>query len=382
MYSLLKPLLFQMDPERAHHLITGSLAALHRLPGSGALIRAQYKTTSPRLRQQLCGMQFDNPVGMAAGFDKSGALYPLLGDLGFGFVESGTFTALAQPGNPRPRLFRLPAQKALINRMGFNNAGAAAVRRLIRRQKRTIPRGLNLGKSKVAPLEDAVADYCASLALLADQADYIAINVSSPNTPGLRQLQAGSALKELLVAIQDQLRELARKQSEPARPLFVKLAPDLSNAELDELVDLAVQLQLDGLILTNTTLDHSRVAPERDTQGGLSGPLLHNRALECVRRASVRSAGRLILIGVGGITTAADAIERLAAGASLLQFYTAYIYEGPGLPRRLNRGIDQFMQQNGLQQISDLIGLEHRDPQRWQLIRPGGEAAGLIQQHA
>jgi len=291
-------------------------------------------------RVRALGLDFPNPIGLAAGFDKDAIGYEALGALGFGFVEVGTLTAEPQPGNPMPRLFRLPKDRALINRMGFNNRGSAEAVARLKRPHETIV-GVNIGKTKVVPEEEAIGDYVASAGRLGPFADYVVVNVSSPNTPGLRDLQATDKLRPLLGAVREALNEAS-----PARrvPLLVKIAPDLADEDLDALADLALELGLDGIIATNTTIrrdglrsDASEV--ERCGAGGLSGPPLRERSLEVLKRLRARIGDRLVLISVGGIETAEQARERIEAGATLVQIYTAFIYEGPGLPSRLAKGI-------------------------------------------
>lgn len=336
-YSLLKPLLFRMDPERAHESVADRMKTLASLPGGPAILRSLFEVSSPRLEQDGLGLHFPNPIGMAAGFDKSGELYPFLSHMGFGFVESGTFTAHPQPGNPKPRLFRFPEHQALVNRMGFNNAGSEAVAHTIAHQARRLVRGINLGKSKVTPVEAATDDYLQSLSRLQPFADYIAINVSSPNTPGLRSLQEASKVRSLLEAV--------KKAMRPGLPLFVKLAPDLSDRDLDATLDAVRAAHTDGLILTNTTLDKSSVPAASGMEGGLSGRPLTDRSTAIIRRAYRHTSGRLPIIGVGGIFSGEDALAKIRAGASLVQLYTGYIYEGPMLPARICRTLDRYLSQ-------------------------------------
>lgn len=336
---LLRPLLFRIDPETAHEITTGLGRHALSAPGAGRLLRRMCVYSSPRLEQTLAGVKFPNPVGLAAGFDKTGALYEFLALLGFGFIESGTFTALAQDGNPRPRLFRYPEYRALVNRMGFNNPGSERAREILAAARRSVPLGVNIGKSKVTELKDATRDYLLSLDRLYEFADYIAVNVSSPNTPGLRNLQSRAALRELVGPLCERIQNLALRRGETPRPLFLKLAPDLSDDELDEAAAEAPASGAAGLILCNTTIDRSR-APGATESGGLSGAPVRERCLEVIRRVRAQSAPDLILIGVGGISSGADAVAALEAGADLIQVYTGFIYEGPLLPHRLNAAID------------------------------------------
>ena len=339
--SLVKPLLFRLDAERAHHLVFDNLRRAARMPGALAALRALYDYRHPSLERTVFGLHFVNPVGLAAGFDKDAVLTDELGALGFGFVEIGTVTPRPQPGNAAPRLFRLPQDAALLNRMGFNNDGAAAAaERLRRRSNRRLLIGGNIGKNKDTPNERAAADYLAAYEALADVVDYFVVNVSSPNTPGLRDLQEKKPLIELLQAVQ------ARNLARPApRPLLLKIAPDLSDAQLDDILEIARETRLAGLVATNTTV--ARPATLRTPAatvaalgaGGLSGQPLRARATAVIRYLHERSHGELPIIGAGGIHSAQDALEKLAAGASLVQLYTGFIYEGPGLVRKINEAL-------------------------------------------
>ncbi len=338
--ALVKPLLFNLDAERAHHLVFDNLRLAAQVPGVPALLRLLYQYQHPSLAREVFGLKFPNPVGLAAGFDKNAGLTDELATLGFGFVEIGTVTPRPQPGNPAPRLFRLPQDQALVNRMGFNNDGAAAVAaRLARRRNRQLLIGANIGKNKDTPNAEAAADYVACFEALADVVDYFVVNVSSPNTPGLRQLQEKKPLISLLQQVQ--ARNLARPTP---RPLLLKIAPDLTNAQLDDILEIAQETQLSGLVATNTTI--GRVGLRTSTAqvaalgaGGLSGPPLRARATEVIRYLCQRSHGLLPIIGAGGIHSAADAAEKLAAGATLVQLYTGFIYEGPALVSRINRSL-------------------------------------------
>ena len=345
MYSFLfSTVLTRIDPERAHHL---AFVVIQRMPllGIGSLVR-RFTRPDPRLRVSALGLQFDSPFGVAAGFDKDGNAIRGLGQLGFGHVEVGTITARPQPGNPRPRLFRLVPDRAVVNRMGFNNDGAQVVAdRLARRGRR--PQGpvlgINIGKTKVVPEDDeaaVLADYGLSTRLLAPHADYLVVNVSSPNTPGLRSLQAVERLGPLL----GHVRRVADEVTTARVPLLVKIAPDLADDDVLAVADLALQIGLDGVVATNTTIsrDGLRSRPDQVAEvgaGGLSGRPLRARSLEVLRLLRARVGPDLTLVGVGGVTTAADARERLAAGADLLQAYTAFVYGGPLWPRRLVRGL-------------------------------------------
>lgn len=332
LYGPIKSLLFSLPPEAAHSLALGSLGAFRPLLPlfSPFLIKKD-----ARLSRKVFGLTFPNPIGLAAGLDKKGELADAWGALGFGSAELGTFTALAQEGNPKPRVHRYPEQEALINRMGFPNPGAEAVARRLRDLRDpgtwpSIPIGINIGKSKVTPLEGAVDDYLASLSHLLPYADYIAVNVSSPNTPGLRKLQEAKPLKRLLTAI---------VKASKGKPVLLKLAPDLSGTALKEAANAALSSRCSGLIATNTTLSREGLPPGSHPEGGLSGKPLAGLAERKLKELAKFTRGRVPLVAVGGIFTAEDARKRLEEGASLVQVYTSYIYEGPGLPARLCRGL-------------------------------------------
>jgi len=337
--SLLKPLLFQLDAEQAHHLVIDGLKRSTRVPGTTALLRALYDYQHPILEREVFGLKFKNPVGLAAGLDKNAQVTDELGALGFGFVEIGTVTPRPQSGNPTPRLFRLKPDEALINRMGFNNEGVAAVAARLRQRRSRVIIGGNIGKNKDTPNEQAADDYVACVNELADTVDYFVVNVSSPNTPNLRQLQE----KEPLIRLLQQVQETNRAQSTP-RPLLLKIAPDLTNGQLDDIVMIARETQLSGLVATNTTIDRAGLRTSTDTlttigAGGLSGRPLRQRANEIIRYLHRSLDGELPIIGIGGIHSAADAQEKLAAGASLVQLYTGFVYEGPALVKRINQAL-------------------------------------------
>ena len=352
-YRALFRTVFQgMDPERAHRLGFGAIRAAAVLPGAGAALRTALGPRDPALRVEALGLEFPGPFGLAAGFDKNALAIDGLAALGFAFVEVGTVTGKAQPGNAAPRMFRLLLDRCLINRMGFNNDGANVVAaRLARRRARLERRarrgggapvilGVNIGKTKLVPEAEAVADYVYSATQLAPYADYLAVNVSSPNTPGRRSLQAVEVLGPLLVAV----REAADAAAGRRVPLLVKIAPDLADEDVDAVADLAVRIGLDGIIATNTTIGReglrtSAAEVEACGAGGLSGPVLLPRALAVMRALRARVGPEMTLVGVGGITTAEDARAFLDAGASLLQGYTGFIYEGPFWAARIHRGL-------------------------------------------
>jgi dihydroorotate dehydrogenase len=359
MYEHLRPLLFTLDAEAAHHLATHFLSAVEALPPARAAWARRFHVADPRLKVNLFGLEFPNPVGLAAGFDKDGEFPRALAALGFGAVEVGTVTALPQPGNPAPRMFRLPADRGLINRMGFNNHGAAALAERLRGKKLPVPLGINLGKSKVTPNEDALADYLTSLEHLYALADYVVVNVSSPNTPGLRALQDREPLQKLLAGVQRRLAE----RTQPKKPLLLKIAPDLSDAQLDDIVALLAATPVEGIIATNTTIGRGGLAtPAAEVAamgaGGLSGAPVRARSTEVIRRLYTATRGKLPIVGVGGIFTAEDAIEKLKAGASLVQVYTGFIYGGPMTVRRINEGLVAYLDKHGVTSVADLVGTE------------------------
>ncbi|WP_030175602.1 quinone-dependent dihydroorotate dehydrogenase [Spirillospora albida] len=342
MYRLLFSLVIGRVPaETAHHLTMRLLRAIQAVPGAAPLLRRLLAPRDPALAVHALGLDFPSPLGLAAGFDKDATVFEALGAFGFGHVEIGTLTGRPQPGNPRPRMFRLPRDRALINRMGFNNEGSSsAADRLRRRRRPGMVVGVNIGKTKAVPEAEAAADYVASTERVAPHADYLVVNVSSPNTPGLRNLQAVEHLRPLLTAVRE-----AADRSAPRRvPLLVKIAPDLADDDIDAVADLALDLGLDGIIATNTTISRDGLAsaPAATKEaGGLSGAPLKARSLEVLRRLHARTGDRLTLISVGGIETADDAWERIRAGATLVQAYTGMIYGGPFWAHRMNRGLSR-----------------------------------------
>jgi dihydroorotate dehydrogenase len=334
-------LLRHLPPEAAHAAGFWLIRAAASVPGVAWVLRRVLGPRDPVLRVHALGLDFPGPLGLAAGFDKDGRGVTGLAALGFGFIEVGTVTARPQPGNPKPRMFRFPAERALVNRMGFNNAGAAALAARLRALRGPRPVvGVNIGKTKVVPDEQAIADYVTSARLVADVADYVVVNVSSPNTPGLRVLQAADKLKPLLSAVREALDEASPRRRVP---LLVKIAPDLADPDIDAIADLALDLGLDGIIATNTTVSreglHDTAAVADAGAGGMSGAPLKARALDVLRRLHARTGDRLVLIAAGGIETPDDAWARLQAGATLVQAYTAFIYEGPLWPSRLQAGL-------------------------------------------
>ncbi|HTW11977.1 MAG TPA: quinone-dependent dihydroorotate dehydrogenase [Solirubrobacteraceae bacterium] len=356
----------RLDPERAHDLAFGVLDPLTARPRPRAWLRRLTTPDDELIRVSALGLTFPSPLGVAAGLDKNAQHFQALGALGFGHVEVGTVTPQPQEPNPRPIIARLPADRALLNRMGFPNDGVAAVsRRLARRSGETIV-GVNIGKNRGTDVEAAQSDY-REAARIAAAADYLVVNVSSPNTPGLRALQAGESLRPLLQGIRE---ELARSPDTAGKPLLVKIAPDLGDDELDAVADLALELDLAGIVATNTTLrrDGLRTPPEKVARvawpegGGVSGAPLKQRSLEVLVRLAARTDGRLTLISVGGIESADDVWERILAGASLVQAYTGFIYGGPGWPRRINFELARRVWETGAGSIQELVGTGHRRP--------------------
>ncbi|MEH2124997.1 quinone-dependent dihydroorotate dehydrogenase [Nostoc sp.] len=368
----ISPLLFNViktDPEWLHQQTIRSFSWLSQRnispPASWVNHRLQKSLClyDSRLEQNLFGLNFPNPVGLAAGFDKDGVAAGIWSNLGFGFAELGTVTFHAQPGNPRPRLFRLPLDKAALNRMGFNNSGAAVMAARLEQGKyelsQAIPIGINLGKSKITPLETAAQDYLDSFRLLKDLGDYFVVNVSSPNTPGLRSLQDASMLSAIL--------DLLQQENTAHKPIFVKIAPDLSWEAIADIINLAKTYQLAGIIATNTTIrrdglktqviDQTGKSPQEEA-GGISGEPLRDRSTEVIRFIWQQTQGEMPIIGVGGIFTGEDAWEKITAGASLIQVYTGWIYEGPMMVRRILAGLLSKLEQSGLNSINEAVGLQ------------------------
>ncbi|WP_413174543.1 quinone-dependent dihydroorotate dehydrogenase [Anabaena azotica] len=373
--AVISPFLFTLvktDPEWLHQQTLRSFIWL-----SDASYKPSSRWLKSRLQQSLClydtsleqnlfGLKFPNPVGLAAGFDKDGVGASVWPSLGFGFAELGTVTYHAQPGNPPPRLFRLPLDKAALNRMGFNNSGADAMARRLtssnQEESRLIPIGINLGKSKITPLAAAAEDYLESFRLLKDLGDYFVVNVSSPNTPGLRSLQDAAMLGHIL--------ELLQTENKSQKPLFVKIAPDLEWDAIADIINLAQTYKLAGLIATNTTISREGLktpiiektgkTPQEEA-GGISGAPLRDRSTEVIRYIYQQTQGQIPIIGVGGIFNAEDAWEKITAGASLIQVYTGWIYEGPMMVRRILTGLLTKLEQNGLNSISDAVGIGNRE---------------------
>ncbi|MCB0703951.1 MAG: quinone-dependent dihydroorotate dehydrogenase [Saprospiraceae bacterium] len=336
---ILKPIFFRLSAERAHHLTIRLLRFALAIPGMGWLFKKMYRVQHPSLEREVFGLRFANPVGLAAGFDKDGKHYDAMSALGFGFIEIGTVTPLPQDGNPKPRLFRLPADEALINRMGFNNEGVEAMaQRLQKAKKRTLIIGGNIGKNKVTPNEEAVNDYRICFERLFPLVDYFVVNVSSPNTPNLRELQEREPLQALL----SELQALNNLKDRP-KPILLKIAPDLNTAQLDDIIEIVQESGIAGLIATNTTIERKGLLSQAESEaiggGGLSGKPLQDRSTEVIRYLASKSKGRIPIIGVGGIDSPESAQAKLDAGAVLVQVYSGMIYQGPGLIRRINRSL-------------------------------------------
>ena len=335
--SLLRPLLFQLDPEKVHYLTADAVKFGYKLPLIESITQSMFRVQDTRLERELFGLKFPNPVGLAAGFDKDAKLIDEFASFGFGFTEIGTLTPKPQPGNEKPRLFRLPKDKAIINRMGFNNEGVdAAVRRLEKRKSNIIVGG-NIGKNKVTPNEDATSDYLYCFRALFDVVDYFVVNVSSPNTPDLRALQDKEPLQRLLLTLQEE----NNKHTTP-KPLLLKIAPDLNLNQLNDIIEIANEAKLSGIIATNTTVSREGLHTSPETiaeigMGGLSGKPLTQHSTQIVRHLRTFLPNDIKLIGVGGIMTAEDAVEKMQAGADLVQLYTGFIYEGPSLITRINK---------------------------------------------
>ncbi|MCC2598187.1 quinone-dependent dihydroorotate dehydrogenase [Sphingobacterium sp. FBM7-1] len=339
MYKIVKPIFFSMDPETAHHRVTGGLRSFSKIWGAKSLLKSLYTVNDSRLEREVFGLKFKNPVGLAAGFDKNAEYIAEMAGMGFGFIEIGTVTPRPQPGNDKPRMFRLVEDEALINRMGFNNQGAdvAAGRLKQLKDREQLIIGGNIGKNKMTPNEEAVNDYIYCFNALFDYVDYFVVNVSSPNTPGLRDLQEKEPLKKILNTLQELNNTKAIQ-----RPILLKIAPDLTDSQLDDIVEIVTETQIAGVIATNTTISRANLNSDPtlvEEAGGVSGKPLTRRSTEVIRYLATRSNRSFPIIGVGGIHSAEDAIEKLEAGASLVQVYTGFIYEGPALISKICKGL-------------------------------------------
>ena len=337
--SFVKPIFFSYQPEKAHHLAMNSLTTLTKIPGMKGILKGLFKVSDPSLEREVFGIKFPSPVGIAAGFDKDAKYIDQLDCLGFGFVEIGTLTPKGQDGNPQPRLFRLPQDEALINRMGFNNGGVeGAIPRLKNRKSKIIVGG-NIGKNKVTPNAEATEDYVKCYKALVPYVDYFVVNVSSPNTPNLRELQEKEPLKKLLSTLID-----LDKKLNGNKPILLKIAPDLTDEQLDDIVEIVLETGMAGIVATNTTIAREPLSTQKSVvdeigAGGLSGKPVKERSTDVIRYIHQKSEGKFPIIGVGGIQTAKDAQEKLDAGASLVQVYSGFIYEGPAMAKNINKGL-------------------------------------------
>lgn len=357
-YGLARPLLFSMDPERAHHLVLQGSAFAARHRWITQLTRSVCAPkTSPFMAMDAFGLRFPSPIGLAAGLDKNGDAIDLWAALGFGFVEVGTVTPdEGQPGNPPPRLERLVEDQALVNRMGFNNLGAPQLARHLKARRTAIPVGANVGKAKVTPLEGAADDYEKCIAAVFPHADYVVLNVSSPNTPGLRDLQAIGSLRPLLSRAMSCNQSLAEQHGRSPRPILLKISPDLADDDVDAVADLALETGLSGLIATNTTLSRDGLSRAPKIEGGLSGAPLKSRALSLTRRLYRRLENKIPIVGVGGVGSADDAWERIRAGATLIQIYTALVYQGPVLVAKIAAGLEDRARKAGYDSLARAVG--------------------------
>ena len=359
--SIVRPILFRLPAESAHEFALRSLAVALRNESVRHAAERRFQR-SPFGNLKRFGLTFRNPVGLAAGFDKDGKAADLLCTLGFGFIEVGTVTSAAQPGNPKPRILRLPRDRALINRLGFNNCGAKALVKNLKQHRPGCVLGINIGKSRKVEIEDAIPDYLKTFEIVYDLADYIAVNVSSPNTPQLRDLQKPEMLQDLLDELQKRNQLLAEKFSlSAAKPLLLKIAPDLTEEEISWIVEIAVRAGVAGIIATNTTVGRDGLQSptariKASGEGGLSGAPLRTRSNEVIQMIYRLTNGSLPIIGVGGVFTAEDAWEKICAGASLIQLYTGFIYEGPGIARNINEGLRRILSKEGFVSLDEAVG--------------------------
>lgn len=333
--SLVRKILFQFDPEKIHHFSFSMIKGIMKVPFIPGITKSIFKVEDPRLEKKLFGLTFKNPVGLAAGFDKNALLFDEFSNYGFGFIEVGTVTPKPQPGNPKKRIFRLKADEALINRMGFNNDGVDVVVERLRHRKTDVIIGGNIGKNKVTPNENAIDDYLICFEKLFEVVDYFVVNVSSPNTPNLRALQDKEPLTELLQTLQNE-----NLKKEKPKPILLKIAPDLTDSQLMDIIDIINTTKIAGVIATNTTISREGLQSEyKNETGGLSGKPVKDRSTEVIRFLAEKSGKSFPIIGVGGIHSAEDAKEKLDAGADLIQLYTGFIYEGPGLVKKINKSL-------------------------------------------
>ena len=359
---LIRPLLFLGDPEKTHEQ---ALTLLSRIKPLGGVLERLFFVQDPRLRVKMGALSFPNPVGLAGGFDKNAVAVKTIAGFGFGFMEIGAVTALAQPGNPKPRLYRLPEDQALINRLGFNNEGAAAIAGRLRSLRSNamplkIPLGINIGRSKIVENKDAVADFISAFDQLYPYGDFFTLNVSSPNTPHLRELQERDRLQELLRAIQEKNVQLSARSRHTPKPILVKIAPDMEFSQADDIVGVAMSEKISGLIATNATAFLRETLVSRSQEpGGLSGKPLRALATSFVRHLYRAVGGKLPIIGVGGIFTAADAYEKIKAGASAVQIYTGFVYEGPAVVKQINQSLIRLMERDGFKSITEAVGSDN-----------------------
>lgn len=358
-----KPIFFRIDPEKAHHLVINGLSTAGKIPGIPAISRGMYGVAESReLSLDLFGLHFHNPIGLAAGLDKNAKAVDMFANIGLGFAEVGTVTPKGQAGNDLPRLFRLPSDEALINRMGFNNEGADAMAaRLAAGKKRRIPVAVNIGKNKVTPNELAHEDYRECLKKLYPYGDFFVVNISSPNTPDLRALQHGNELRLLLSTVMEEMEIQSGIHGGARKHVLVKIAPDMTDEQLGYTVDTIAQSGISGIIATNTTLSREGLAHDNAKEsGGLSGKPLKERTTEVIRAVYRQTGGKLPIIGSGGIFTADDAYDKIRAGASLVEVYTALIYRGPELLRELAKGLKERLRRDGYHHILEAVGADHR----------------------
>ena len=357
-YTCLRPALFQLDAERAHDVTLGFAEKISASKASCRLMTALYAPKKNAvLRTEVAGLTFDSPIGLAAGLDKNGVAIDFWSALGFGFVEVGTVTPEnGQIGNDKPRLARHIPQNAIINRMGFNNRGSVALAGRLKQRRTSIPIGANIGKAKVTPLDQATGDYVKTMSDVWSCCDYITVNVSSPNTPGLRDLQAIDQLAELVTTLNSENQRLAKHHQKSCRPIFLKIAPDLADDDLVAVAQMALSTGLDAIIATNTTIDASVLGRELPFKGGISGDPLGQRALECTRILYGELKGKIPIIGVGGIRTPEDAYERILSGANLIQIYSGFVFEGPGIVRKLCDYLVSALHKDGFTSISEAVG--------------------------
>jgi len=359
--SIIRPLLFRKDPETSHEMMLGLLA---RAEWCADAVEKFYRVDDERLSVRVGPLQFANPVGLAGGFDKNAIAPKMIASFGFGFMEIGAITAQAQPGNPKPRLYRLPEDDALINRLGFNNEGAATIAAKLERMaarggRPKIPLGMNIGRTKIVETKDAVADFLACFEKLYAHGDFFTLNVSSPNTPNLRDLQEKNLLRELLSAVQEKNHELSAAAKIVVKPVFVKIAPDMEFSEVDEIIEVVSAAKLDGIVATNATafMRENLRSPNGPEPGGLSGRPITEKVTQFVAHIHRVAGGKLPIIGVGGIFNAQDAYDKIKAGASAVQIYTGWVYEGPGAVKRINQGLCRLLERDGLKHISDAVGV-------------------------